>query len=417
LFLMQAAAEAEIAASLLSLGDAWGARRIALRLRDSLDGSGACAHLLRVDMVLAEADRVDGRINDAVQRLATHADYLATGSANWLTAMYIRAFPGLLGIFASAIGAENLPLRMLRMIPATVLGEAQEQVSSFVREGDVDILRSRIVGLVAEVPGDAEPVLPACRVRLFGGLEVAAEVGAVDETKWRKRKARLLFAMLVVRQGQDLPRDVIMERLWPDMDEERAKRNFYVTWSTMKRALAGGAAPSQANHLVRCSGGVCRLAPSVRSDLDDFDHAVARLRTASVIRDDEAILAAAREIEAIYRGELLPGDVYEEWFTETRERTKHDFCDAMMTAAHAAERRGEFDTALAHLRRASAADPWREDVYQVTMRCQMNSGQRSGAIETYMSCRSKLTEDLGIDPSVETTRLYQAVLAMEDSSV
>ena len=33
--------------------------------------------------------------------------------------------------------------------------------------------------------------------------------------------------------------------------------------------------------------------------------------------------------------------------------------------------------------------------------------------ETYLACRTKLAEDLGLDPSVETQRLYEQVLAME----
>jgi DNA-binding SARP family transcriptional activator/ATP/maltotriose-dependent transcriptional regulator MalT len=415
--LMSSTSETEIAASLLSLGDAWGARRIAAEVRGALDGSGALANLLRVDLVLAEIERVEGAIPAAVSRLGSHAEYILTGSANWLIAMYVRAFPGLLGLLASAVGAESLPLRMLRMVPTETIDRAVEYTSSFVRQGDGAVVRNRAANSEVMAAEIAAPPLPqVCQVQLFGGLNVSTALGTVDDTKWRKRKARLLFAMLVVRQGQDLPRDVIMEQLWPDMDEEHAKRNFYVTWSTMKRALACGAAPSNASHLVQCSGGVCRLARAVRSDLDEFDESLARLRAAAVERNDAAVLSAARDLLRIYRGELLPGDIYEEWFRDVRERTKHDFCDSMMTGAHVVEARNEFDAALLFLRRASAADPWREDVYQATMRCQIGSGQRSRAIETYLSCQSRLTEDLGIDPSTETTRLYQAVLAMEECS-
>lgn len=413
--LMRSTSETEIAASLLSLGDTWGARRIAGKVREALEGSGALAHLLRVDLVLAETERIEDAIPAAVSRLGSHAEYILTGSANWLIAMYVRAFPGLLGLLASAVGAESLPLRMLRMLPTDAVDRALEHTLSFVCQSDGALIRNRAANSERMTTDIAATPLPqVCRVNLFGGLGVSTDLGTVDDTKWRKRKARLLFAMLVARQGQDLPRDVIIEQLWPDMDEEHAKRNFYVTWSTMKRALACGAAPSKAGHLVQCSGGVCRLARAVRSDLDEFDAALARLRTAAVERNEDVALAAARDLIGIYRGELLPGDIYEAWFTDIRERTKHDFCDSMMTAANVAEVRSEFDAALLFLRKASAADPWREDVYQATMRCQIGSGQRSRAIETYLSCQSRLTEDLGIDPSRETTRLYQAVLAMEE---
>lgn len=257
--------------------------------------------------------------------------------------------------------------------------------------------------------------VPSCYVRMFGGLEAIVDGRRVDDTWWRKRKVRLLFAMLASRCGQDVPRDVLLERLWPDMDDERARRNFYVTWSAIKRALALGGPPSASAHLLRSSGGVCRVTRDMRVDLQDFDSAVASLRESVATHDTIATMAAAQSLASIYRGELLPGDIYEEWFSDIRERTKHDFCDAMTAAAKVAEAAGEPEDALAFLRRAGLADPWREDIYQAMMRCQMLSGQRSSAIETYMACRGRLVDDLGIDPSVETTRLYEAVLAMEAS--
>lgn len=410
----------EAAAAFLSLGDVWGARRRANEALEHLSGSGAHGHLLRADLILAEADRSEGAIDAAIERLACHADYVATGSANWLTAMYVRAFPGLLGLLAKAFGADKLPLRMLLMVPPKTLDEATE-MAPYLSPDEVGVLwRRRGSESVADedevpVPVSAAPPSP-CHARLFGGLEVTTELGVVDEDSWRKRKARLLFIILLLRQHQDVPRDVLLERLWPDMDEEHAKRNFYVTWSTMKRALACGRPPSAARSLVQCSGGVCRVTRQVRSDLDDFEDALASLRAAAAVEDVDTVLAAGRRLIEIYRGELLPGDLYEEWLAEVRERSKHDFCDAMMMAASAAASRSDTEAALLFLRKASAADPWREDVYQSMMRCQMSAGQRSRAIETYLSCRSRLTEDLGIDPSVETTRIYQAVLAMEEQS-
>jgi DNA-binding SARP family transcriptional activator len=86
----------------------------------------------------------------------------------------------------------------------------------------------------------------------------------------------------------------------------------------------------------------------------------------------------------------------------------------MMRAAALLEARGDAQGGVSLLRRALQHDPWREDLYQAALRLQMVAGQRSAAIETYMTCRSRLVEDLGIDPSSETKRLYEQVLGMEE---
>ena len=127
-----------------------------------------------------------------------------------------------------------------------------------------------------------------------------------------------------------------------------------------------------------------------------------------------AEMVALRRVAEVYRGELLPGEAYDDWFAGLRERCRHDFEDAMLRAASLLEARGDIQGGLGLLRRALQNDPWREDLYQAALRLQILSGQRSAAIETYLTCRSRLVEDLGIDPSLETTRLYEQVLGMEE---
>ncbi|MHB1477762.1 MAG: bacterial transcriptional activator domain-containing protein, partial [Coriobacteriia bacterium] len=145
-----------------------------------------------------------------------------------------------------------------------------------------------------------------------------------------------------------------------------------------------------------------------------FRDELVALHAARAAGDGAAVVASATRLAEVYRGELLPIDIYEEWFEEDRTRARRDFCDAMVAGAQSAFDAHQHDSALVFLKRVSAIDPWREDVYQLMMRCQMFVGQRSGAIETYNVCRTRLVDDLGIDPCAETVRIFQAVLAMED---
>ena len=58
--------------------------------------------------------------------------------------------------------------------------------------------------------GTAYPVA----VRCLGPLQVQA--GTVDLTHWRSGKARSLFEYLVTHRGRVIPRDTLIEVLWPD---------------------------------------------------------------------------------------------------------------------------------------------------------------------------------------------------------
>jgi len=375
-------------------------------------------HVLHARMILAQAALHDEDLATAVQHLSAVSDHIVDKSPALTVVSYLRAFPNMLGPLALAMGIDAVPARVLNMLTGRYATEAMELAGNVLTPPEVARLGRRIraeADRVAAIERAAVESPSMCDVRLFGGLSVTAPRGPVSDRDWGKRKARLLFAMLASRFGTDVPRGEIIEYLWPDMDEERALNNFYVVWSAMKRAISPESVRETPCPFVEHVHGVCRIVPSrVVSDLDRFTAMLGDARTARAAGDVDSELSALKAIADLYRGEVLPGDVYDDWFAPLRERFRHDFEDAMLRAAQIFESRGDSLEGLSMIRRATAHDPWREDLYQAALRMQIAAGQRSAAIETYFSCRNRLVEDLGIDPSRETTALYEQVLGMED---
>jgi DNA-binding SARP family transcriptional activator len=397
--LSSCSARLERAASLLALGDIAPGVREAQRIHDEVAPMGATYLHLKADLVLAEVDLRDGDAASAVARIAEHADYILSESPNWMLAMYIRAFPRLLGVVAKAVGVSELPSHMLSMILPAYAGPAVAAASAVLEPRQLAALSQRLLGRkgsgrrISDLPRD-----DVCRVRLFGGMEVVTSGGPVPSKAWRKRKARLLFAMLAVRRGGDVPTDQILDYLWPEFPEDKALNNMYVVWSAMKHALSPGLQRGEPCPYVERVGTVCHLVSgNVTSDLDEFEARLADGRKADHEGEVGSAIAAYRAVMETYRGELLPGDAYDDWFRSARDRCKHEYSDAALRLAALLESTGEVPEALQVLRH------------------QIAEGQRSAAIETYLSCRSRLTEDLGIDPSAETNKLYQHVLGMESN--
>lgn len=369
--------------------------------------------LLRVDMILAEIERRRDETNTAVARIAEHADYILTEGSNWQIAMYIRAFPGLLGVFAKALSADRLPAHMLRMILDDDARRALMFARDMLPKSEYGRLAERVLGKKRAHEFITQTSAPVpLKVKVFGGLSVETPWGFVTDKAWCKRKSRLLFAMMVVSRGKDIARDVLFEHMWAGLPPGRAQSNFYVIWSHMRKALAPGVKTECP--YVEHRAGVCRIIPElVTTDLDEFYSACEAVRAANAVSDTAAVIAAAERIVSVYQGELLPGDLYDDWFTTMRDALRHEFGDAMLMAANSAGEAGSADVAIRFARAGLAQDWWREDLYQAALRYQIMAGQRSSAIETYLTCRSRLSEDLGLDPSVETQRLYEQILAME----
>jgi hypothetical protein len=228
----------EVAASLLALGDSVAAVSwVGTVVDEGFDGNRY--HALRAAMILAEVDRREGRIRECIERIRSESKHLLSENSNWQVAMYCRAFPGLLGVVAAALGPEKLPAHLVRMIPPEHAERMIIESSSFLEPGIWRLLGERLIGVAEMDRYQGRNGLPLCYVRLFGGLEVSVGGRTVRERDWRKRKARLLFAMLAARRGRDVPRDQVVDHLWPEMDDDRARNNLYVAWSTMKSVLGG----------------------------------------------------------------------------------------------------------------------------------------------------------------------------------
>ncbi len=406
-----------VAMCLAALGDGQSARTQAQGVRAALGLGSHLLHELLADLVLAEADRLEDDHASAVERLSAQRAYILSENANWTEAMFVRILPGLLGLMAAAVAPDRLPLHMLRMVGDEKLTEGLALTEEWMDAGALTELRRHVGRVLLKAEPSRAPSYDGCYVRMFGGLDVRTpQVGTVADSDWKKRKGRMLFAMLVARRGQDVPRDVLFEYLWPDMDEERARNNYYVVLSSIKRALCGPGTKGRLPYIM-VNGAMCSIDTSnLRSDLDDFEDALARARAAESAGDVPAAVGAYHELVGIYRGDLLPGDLYDDWFAPLRERYRQEFSDAMLRGALLMEERGDIPGALHLVRSALAFDPWREDLHQAAMRFQIGTGQRSAAVETYVACKTRLAEDLGLDPSAETRRLYETILAMEDDA-
>lgn len=411
--------QAEMVRALAHLGQgdiarAVGSAELILPLAEE---SGVGTAALDAHFILATAAIRRGDLESAVRHVASQTEHILRCQPNMIVACALRAFPELMGPLCLAIGIEAIPARILNMVPGKYAAAALEQAATVLTPDELKRLTTRM-RLEAQKALEPQPLpdVGNLHVRLLGGLEVQAPHGEVTPRDWGKRKARLLFMMLVAKQGTEINRSELIDYLWPEFDEERGISNFYVIWSAMKRAVSPGGIGETRSPYFENTNGVCRIIGSkVVTDLDEFEDARARARDARAARDVPTELAALREAIAIYRGDVLPGDIYDDWFGGIRQRFRQEFQDCVIRLADVAAEQGRPLDALPTVIDAGLRDPLREDLYQARMRLEIASGQRAAAIETYLACRSRLVDELGIDPSSDTVDLYNQVLGMEET--
>ena len=244
-------------------------------------------------------------------------------------------------------------------------------------------------------------------VSLFGSLEVVVGGRYIKEADVR-RKSRTLLIMLAVNLGRDVSRDTLLEQLWPGLTRARALNNFYSAWSNIVAAIGEGP------YLER-TGDFCRVnARYVLTDVDEFERLSRQLLLAPDPSSADLLDLYAR-IESLYRGELVPSEKGCAAIDAQRVRYSAMFVDSMVSASACALSAHDARLALWFARKAMEVSDKREDVYFALMRAQMAAGQRCSAVRTYFECQQFLRDELGLDPSSETTELYDKLITTDPS--
>jgi predicted ATPase len=153
-------------------------------------------------------------------------------------------------------------------------------------------------------------------VSLLGGFEAAVDGTAVPETAWRLKKARELVKLLALARDRRLHREQVMDLLWRDRPPAAAANNLHQAVYVARRALHPD--------VIELRDEVLRLAAAVDVDVDRLGLAAAEARRARTP-------AAYRAALALYRGDLLPENRYDDWASARRDEL----------AGLAAELRGE----------------------------------------------------------------------------
>ncbi len=252
------------------------------------------------------------------------------------------------------------------------------------------------------------------RIRTLGAFGLWRGDHEVRDRDWRSSKARQLFQLLITERGRALPRDRILDTLWPDMEGEAAANNLRVTLNRLSKALEpdrpDGAPPAYMMQQSDTYG--FNASSNHQLDAADFATAVGEGQRAERRGHRQAAITAYRQAIALYGGPYLPDNMYEDWTVVERERLAMLFNEAAIRLGALVLDEGQAHEAIGLGWRVLEHDRAHEESYRLLMRAHAYLGERSTALRLYTRCVAMLEEDLGVGPLPETTALYNTLREM-----
>ena len=256
---------------------------------------------------------------------------------------------------------------------------------------------------------ESEKAMTHLFIHLLGPFE--ASLNGVLLTQFRSDKVRALLAFLCVESDGAHRREKLAGLLWPDFPETHARTNLRRTLSDLRDVIDDrvelGTAPPSAN-LLRITRQTIQFNPESEAWVDVQTIIKTLAASHPTIADLEAGVACCR-------GEFMAGfslpekTVFEEWLLFQRERFTRLTLDALSRLAEAYALEGRYERAITYAWRQAKLDPLREKAHRQLMRLFAYEGQTCKALEQYEACCDILLEEIGVQPSEETTALYRQI--------
>jgi DNA-binding SARP family transcriptional activator len=146
-------------------------------------------------------------------------------------------------------------------------------------------------------------------------------------------------------------------------------------------------------------------------DVDAFDAVATELVDRPQLTDEEGDRLA--EAVLLYEGELCES-LDAEWLVADRARLASLHMAGLTALAFHHLRRDRPDHALVLAQQGLDREPLRDDLCRLVMRCHAAAGRRSLALAAFERCKSRLADELDIDPLPETTRLAAMISRGDD---
>ncbi|OLT06265.1 hypothetical protein BJF90_17450 [Pseudonocardia sp. CNS-004] len=251
------------------------------------------------------------------------------------------------------------------------------------------------------------PRPPDLAIHFLGPTQVHR--GGTLLAPWPNRRVKSLFKYLVMHRGRPAPKELLMDRFWPEARADAARNSLNVAVHGLRRFLRAG--DDGVNHVL-FNEDCYALNPMVSLwvDVEEFERKVS-----AGCRGDHgiAVADALQEAAALYRGPLFEDEPYEEWSAGSRRRLQEAYVDVLERLCNHHLAAGDHAACADAGRKILALEPAHEKAHAALMRCFARQGRYSRAHRQYQDCVGELRAGLNLPPSELTNQLFARIRARE----
>jgi DNA-binding SARP family transcriptional activator len=237
-------------------------------------------------------------------------------------------------------------------------------------------------------------------IETFGDLHIRVNRKAVVDRKRKGGRTKALLKALIVLGGKDVSADRLQDILWPDASGEKAAKSLKSAIYRLKRVgLVEDEIPlpwiKVRERRVSLDSSLCSIDSLLFSEA---------LSSASRAKNGAGLIRQALDL---YKGDFLAQDVQEAWIIRHRESLQKLYVDGAAVLARRLLESGDSADSIPYLEKALELNPVHEPTYSILMEIHLEMGYPAQTLQVYEQARTRLKEELGIEPGPDLTSLAQ----------
>ncbi len=239
----------------------------------------------------------------------------------------------------------QVPPDGLRPLTGSAAGQAAGQAVGQLGP----VASTRVQALEPSWPGEVRGGV-LLTVHLFGQMRVM--LAGVPVGNWSSGPSRRVLKYLLTHRDPWATQEMMTDVFWPGSTPEAARNNLRVAVHRLRRSLQ----EITDTQVIVFRDDTYRLHPDVRLwlDVDEFERYVESGRQLDAVGELAGATTAYELAAAVYQGDFMADDPYEEWAVHTREQLRLTCLDTLDRLSHLYFSQGRCPAAVPALRRGAA---------------------------------------------------------------
>lgn len=268
---------------------------------------------------------------------------------------------------------------------------------------------------VSDNLADVLPISPSELPNSPGGLQISCfgrfsvQCAGQPLVLCRNRSGQTILRILCIQPQHRIQAEVLMDALWPEDAPDVARHKLHVAVSALRQSLQQGGLLTKARNVLSYVNECYELSSELQFQID-VDLFEAAYQAGKLVAPGQAVEQYSRACR-LYKGPLLPEDMYADWAQIRREQLTLMFLDMCAVLADAGLQSRRYNAAIHWASRILEENRCDETAYAILIRAYAGSGRRAEALRQFQRCKKTLYSELGVEPVAELCELAEALMA------